>query len=111
MSITLLALQILILPALAAVLLRRRPSAPHAPRLVLLGDQLSRIDVRGQALDEHIRSAFSQMRSDIASEAQRTREASSSDFAALRTEVTRNISELSQLLQTGLSGFRTDNKT
>ncbi len=44
-------------------------------------------------------------------EAQRTREASATDFGALRTEVTRNISELSQILQSGLNGFRADNKT
>ncbi len=50
------------------------------------------------------------MRTEIATEAQRTREASAADFAALRTEVTRNIAELSRLLQTGLNGFRADNK-
>ena len=107
----LLVCQIVTLIAVIVLLLRRQQAAVQDPRLAQLPDQLTRLDARNQALDEHIRNAFSQMRNDIASEAQRTREASDSAFAALRTEVTKNIAELSNLLQTGLSGFRSDNKT
>ena len=111
MLITLIACQIVTLIAVVVLLLRRSQAPDENPRLVQLADQLTRLDVRNQALDEHIRNAFSQMRNDIAAEAQRTREASAGDFGALRTEVTRNIAELSQILQTGLTGFRSDNKT
>jgi DNA recombination protein RmuC len=107
----LLVCQILTLLAVVLLLLRRQQAPAQDPRLAQLPDQLTRLDARNQALDEHIRNAFSQMRNDIAAEAQRTRDASATDFGALRTEVTRNIAELSQLLQSGLNGFRTDNKT
>ncbi|WP_260702827.1 DNA recombination protein RmuC [Edaphobacter flagellatus] len=107
----LLACQILTLIAVV-VLLLRRPQAPmQDPRLAQIPDQLTRLDSRNQALDDNIRNAFGQMRQEIAAEAQRSREASDASFASLRTEVTRNIAELSQLLQTGLTGFRSDNKT
>lgn len=88
----------------------RNAAAPTDPRLAQIPDQLTRLDARNQALDEHIRNAFSQMRTDIAAEAQRTREASAADFGALRGEVTRNIAELGKILQTGLGEFRADNK-
>ncbi len=55
--------------------------------------------------------SLAQMRQEIAAEAQRSREASDTAFRELRGEVTKNIAELSQLLQTGLNGFRSDNKT
>lgn len=106
----LLVCQIVTLIAVVFLLLRRQ-APTQDPRLAQLPDQLTRLDARNQALDEHIRNAFSQMRTDIAAEAQRTREASDSAFSALRGEVTRNIAELSQLLQTGLNDFRSDNKT
>ncbi len=110
MLTALLAIQIVVLIAVVALLLRKQ-QAQSDPRLAQLPDQLTRLDARNQALDEHIRNAFSQMRTDIAAEAQRTREASATDFASLRKEVTSNIAELSQLLQSGLSSFRDDNKT
>ena len=111
MSTPFLILQILTLLAVIFLLLRKQTTPAQDPRLTQIPDQLTRLDIRNQALDENIRTSFAQMRSDIATEAQRTREASAADFAALRTEVTRNISELSQLLQSGLNGFRADNKT
>ena len=95
---------------LILLLLRKPPAAEQGPRLALIPDQLTRLDARSQAADEHMRNAFAQMRSDIATEAQRTREASAADFTTLRSEITRNIADLSQLLQTGLNGFRSDNK-
>ena len=52
-----------------------------------------------------------QMRTDIATEAQRTREASSADFVALRTEITGSIAILGTTLQNGLASFRADNKS
>jgi len=109
MSLVLLLVQIAVLIGVAVLLLRRQ-QAPDA-RLAQLPDQLTRLDARNAALDEHIRAAFAQMRSDIAAEAQRTREASAADFAALRTEVTASIAALGQTLQTGLQDFRGDNKT
>jgi DNA recombination protein RmuC len=113
MATLLLVLQIVTLLAVLFLLLRRQQPAapPQDPRLTQLPDQLTRLEARTQASDEHTRNAFAQMRTDIAAEAQRTREASAADFTALRTEITRNIADLSQLLQTGLGGFRSDNKT
>jgi len=107
----LLACQIVTFLVVLVLLLRRQAPASEDPRIAQLPDQLTRIDARSQALDEHIRASLSQMRNDIASEAQRTREASATDFGALRGEVTRNIAELSKLLQTGLGEFRADNKS
>ncbi|MEG9438627.1 DNA recombination protein RmuC [Edaphobacter sp. HDX4] len=110
MLTALLVAQIITLLAIFWLMLRR-PSAPvQDPRLAQVPDQLTRLDARNQALEEHIHNAFSQMRTDIAAEAQRSREASSADFGALRGEVTRNIAELSKLLQNGLGEFRADNK-
>jgi DNA recombination protein RmuC len=107
----LLACQIVTLIVVVVLLLRRQQTQAQDPRLAQLPDQLTRLDARNQALDEHIRNAFSQMRNEIAAEAQRSREASDTAFRELRGEITKNIAELSNLLQTGLSGFRSDNKT
>jgi len=107
----LLVVQIVTLIVVSVLLLRRTQATTQDPRLAVLPDQLTRLDARNQALDEHIRNAFGQMRNDIAAEAQRTREASATDFGALRTEVTRNIAELGKILQDGLGSFRNDNKT
>lgn len=107
----LIALQILILIAVVVLLMRRQQAPAVDPRMVQIPDQLTRLDARSEALDQGIRQSLSQMRNDIASEAQRTREASAQDFGALRGEVTRNIAELSKLLQTGLGEFRADNKS
>ena len=110
MLMTVVALQILSI-LLAVVLLTRRQAAQTDPRLAQLPDLMTRLDERSRALDEHIRGSLAQMRGDIADEAQRTREGSDAAFGALRREVTGNIAELSQLLQAGLSGFRSDNKS
>jgi len=107
----LLAFQVVTLIAVVFLLLRR-PQAPAAdPRLAQVPDQLTRVDARSEALDQNVRSSLATMRNDIAEEAERTRKASAADFGSLRTEVTRNIAELSKILQDGLSGFRSDNKS
>ena len=109
MLTALLVLEIVVLVLVVVLLLRRQGGTD--PRLAQLPDQITRLDERSRALDEGMQRSFAQMRADIAAEAQRTREASANDFGALRGEVTRNIAELSQLLQTGLNGFRSDNKS
>lgn len=109
MLIALLVVEIVTLLAVVFLLLRRQ-QGPDA-RLGQVPDQLTRLDARNAALDDHIRDAFVQMRDEIATQAQRTREASAADFAALRTEITGSIATLGQTLQTGLAGFRSDNKT
>ncbi|HMF65300.1 MAG TPA: DNA recombination protein RmuC [Edaphobacter sp.] len=110
MPLSLLILQIVTLLAVVFLLLRKQAAPDQDTRLSQLPDQLTRLDVRNQALDEHIRTSFVQMRNDIATEAQRTREASETAFAALRTEVTASISTLGATLNTGLAAFRSDNK-
>jgi DNA recombination protein RmuC len=107
----LLIFQVVTLIVVIVLLLRRTQAPAQDPRLAQLPDQLTRLDARNQALDEHIRNATGQMRSDIATEAQRSREASDTAFRELRGEITKNIAELSNLLQTGLTGFRSDNKS
>jgi DNA recombination protein RmuC len=109
-----LALQIVILAALVFLLVRKSPAPQHDPKLSQLADtlpaQLTRLDARSEALDHHLRSELAQLRTDNAAEARRTRESAATDFASLRSEITSNIAELSNLLNTGLNGFRTDNK-
>lgn len=111
MLIFLLICQIVTLFAVVVLLLRKPQNPAQDQRLAQLPDQITRLDARSEALDRSIRDSMAQMRSEIASEAQRTREASAADFGALRGEVTRNIAELSQILQMGLNGFRADNKS
>jgi DNA recombination protein RmuC len=110
MLVALLALTAACLVCLILLLLRRQQPLQHDPRLAQLPDQFTRLDARSEATNEHLRAAMSQLRTDIAEEAHRSREASAADFTALRTEITRNIADLSQLLHTGLNGFRTDNQ-
>jgi DNA recombination protein RmuC len=112
MSTPLLLLQIITLLAVIFLLLRKQPTPQQQdPRLTQIPDQLTRLDARNEALDTHIRAAFADLRRDLATEAENTRKASAADFTALRTEITRTIADLSQLLQTGLNAFRADNKS
>jgi DNA recombination protein RmuC len=107
-------LQIVILAALIFLLVRKSPASQQDPRIGQLTDalpaQLTRLDARSEALDHHLRSELAQLRTDNAAEAGRTRESAAAAAANLRTEITNNIAELSNLLNTGLNGFRTDNK-
>ncbi|MBS1800173.1 MAG: DNA recombination protein RmuC [Acidobacteria bacterium] len=105
----LIACEIVTLIVVVVLLLRKQQATD--PRLVQLPDHLTRLDARNQASDEHMRQSLSQMRNDIATEAQRSREAGDTAFRELRGEITKNIAELSSLLQTGLGGFRSDNKS
>src|SRR5882757_5614508 len=109
MLTALIVLQILTLLAVIFLLLRRQAAATQDPRAAQIPDQLARLDARSEAFDAHARSAFAQMRDDIAAEAKRTREASATDFGALRTEITGSISTLGNTLHTGLDAFRKDN--
>jgi DNA recombination protein RmuC len=114
-TIILLAALQLVTLVIAFVLLRRTSAPQQDPRLHQLADnlpaQLTRLDARFEALDHHLRSELAQLRADTAAEARRTRESAATDFTNLRTEITANIAELSNLLNTGLNAFRADNKT
>jgi DNA recombination protein RmuC len=109
-----LAAQIVTVFAVIFLLLRKPVPAQQDPRLTQLAEtlptQLTRLDAHFEGLDHHLRNELAQLRSDTAAEARLTRESAANDFINLRTEITNNISELSKLLNTGLNGFRTDNK-
>jgi DNA recombination protein RmuC len=110
MSTLLLILQIVTLIAVVFLLLRKQMAPAQDSRLIQMPDQLTRLDARSQALDDHVHTSFAQMRTDIATEAHRTREASAADFVALRSEITASITTLGGVLNTSLAGFRSDNK-
>jgi DNA recombination protein RmuC len=112
MPTLLLALQTVILLVVLFLLFRKQPTAQQQdPRLLQIPDQLTRLDAHFDALDRHLRGDLAQLRTDLAEEAQRTREASAADFGNLRTEISATIATLGQALQTGLAGFRSDNKS
>jgi DNA recombination protein RmuC len=111
MPLPLLILQIITLLAIIFLLVRKQAAPAQDPRLGQIPDQLTRLDARQQAADEHIRDSFVQMRNEIAAEAQRTREASETAFAALRTEIAASIATLGATLASGLADFRGDNKS
>ena len=107
MLAALLALAAANLICLILLLLRKQQQVPTPDaRLAQLPDQLTRLDARNEALDRHLRSEVAELRTESANEARRTREAGATDFAALRTEITATIAELSGLLQNGLNAFR-----
>ncbi len=112
----LLAVAVASLVCLIVLLLRGRAPAVVAQDLRVgekveaLAGQVGRLDAGFAALDRQLRGELAGIRSEMAEEARRTRGTSGEEFAALRGEVTRNIAELSGLLQVGLGGFRTDNK-
>jgi DNA recombination protein RmuC len=106
----LIVLQVITVIAVIVLLLRRQTAPQQDARLAQLPDQLTRMDARSDAAEQNVQRSLGQMRQEIAEEARRSREASETAFRELRGEVTKNIAELSQLLQTGLNGFRGDNK-
>jgi DNA recombination protein RmuC len=114
MPTLILILQIVTLVAVVFLLMRKSPAPQQDPRLAQLADtlptQLVRLDARSETLDHHLRNELAQLRTDNATEASRTRESAATDFTNLRSEITNNIAELSNLLNTGLNGFRSDNK-
>jgi len=109
-----LAAQIVTVFAVIFLLLRKPVPAQQDSRLTQLAEtlptQLTRLDAHFEGLDHHLRNELAQLRTENAAEARLTRESAANDFINLRTEITNNISELSKLLNTGLNGFRTDNK-
>jgi DNA recombination protein RmuC len=106
MLIALISLQVVILVAVAVVLLRRPAVAQLDPRLAQLPEQMTRLDARA----DHVRDSLAQMRTDIAEEARRTREANGADFGSLRAEVAGSITAIGQTLKVDLSSFREDNR-
>ena len=105
-------LQTVLLLAVLAVLLRARSAPAHAPdaRVDELRDLLTRMDVRSDTLDAHIRSALDGLRRDFANEAQTTREAGAGASRELRTEVLGCVTSLGSGLNLALEGFRADNR-
>ena len=90
MLTAILALQLVLLVALAALFLRKTPAAQADPRLAQLPDQLTRL---------------------VSDEAARGRREASESAGELRKEVIANITTLGSTLKDGLDGFRADNKT
>lgn len=112
MTIALPVLEILLLLAMIALLLRRRESKED-PRIAALTAELpaqfARLETRLAAVDEHLRSNMSQFRGESSAEAQATREAAERSAAALRSEVLGSVQALGETLRAGLDSFRTDN--
>jgi DNA recombination protein RmuC len=107
---------VLLFAILLLLLFRKSPdaSSQEDPRLAQLlsadlPGQLTRMDGRFAALDQHLREDLSHLRSDAATEAGRTREAAEAASTRLRHEVLTNISTLGDTLRTGLDSFRGDN--
>jgi DNA recombination protein RmuC len=116
MTIALAAVELLLLVAVLALLLRRRPASPAAepdPRLATLAAELpthfARLETRLSALDEHLRANIAQLRTESAAEAAATREAAERSAAALRSEVLASVQSLGDALRNGLDSFRADN--
>lgn len=112
MTIALAVLEVLLLVAVIALLLRRRETKED-PRLTALAAELptqfARLEARLAAVDEHIRSNIAQFRADSSAEAQAGREAAERSAAALRSEVLGSVQALGTALREGLDSFRTDN--
>jgi DNA recombination protein RmuC len=100
-------LQSVVLLAVVALWLRKPVAAEPDPRLGDLADKLTRLDARA----DNVRDSLAQMRTDIAEEARRTREANTADFGTLRTEIAANIAAVGQTLKADLNSFREDNKS
>jgi DNA recombination protein RmuC len=104
MIAALLVLQLVVLAALIALLLRKPSTAQEAtdPRLaqLLASDlptQFTRLDARSGALDQHLRSELAQLRSETAAAS-----------TALRAEVLGSISTLGEKIRTTLDDSRAD---
>jgi DNA recombination protein RmuC len=95
-------LQIVVLLAVAALLLRRQSASEPDPRLTQLPEQLTR-------LDGFVRDALAQVRQEIPAEAARSRRESFEAAAELRREVLGSITTLGGTLKAGFDGFRADN--
>ena len=80
------------LVCLILLLFRKQPAAQQDPRFAQIPDQLTRIE-------NQIRSAFTEMRSEL-----------KTDASALRTEITASITTLGTTLKNDLNSFRKDNE-
>ena len=111
MLLTLVILEALVLLALVALLVLRPKASVADARLAQLPEQLTRVDARAEALDQHVRAALAQLRGELAAEAQTTRDGNAVAALALRTEITQTVSTLGAALNSGLDSFRADNRT
>lgn len=102
MLLVLLALQIVLILAVVALLLKKTPAPAQDPRQLQIPDQLTRLESQFDRQLTHIRG-------DLAAEAATTRTANEHAAAALRAEVLSTISTLTQTLTHGLETFRADN--
>src|SRR5579875_1103644 len=78
MMIVLAALELVLLCAVVALLLRRRAPAEDSRTAGLVAElpaQFARLDARLAAVDEHLRSSIAQLRAETSTEAQSGREA------------------------------------
>ena len=111
MLVAVIALQIIVILAVAALLLRKSPAAPSPdPRHAHLPDQITRLDARSETLERHLREGIAQLRAEAAADAEASRKASNDAAAGLRTEVLHTVQSLGAALNTGLETFRADNK-
>ncbi len=100
MPTALLALNIIILLAILALFLRK-PASPQSssnPRIDALPDQLTRIDARSEALDQHVRAAFDAMRRDLAEQSDRARKDYAESTAQLRADVQKQLDSITSRL-------------
>ena len=104
-------LQIVVLAAILALLLRRQatPAAAPDPRQAQLPEQITHLHARHEALDTNLRAGLSELRTTSGTEALTTRESNARAFLELRTEVAGSIATLTQALQSNLNRFREDN--
>ena len=109
MLLVVLAVQVLMLIAVAVLLVRRPAASVPDSRLAALPDQLTTIQARHDALDTNLRAGLSELRRDTSLEASINRESSQQAFGALRTELQASISNLGETIIRGFDGFRTDN--
>ncbi len=103
MLIAILIVQVLLLLAMVALLLRRQATGEVDPRLPQLPDQFTR-------LDAYVRDALAEVRKEIPNEAARGRSESAASAGELRREVLGSITTLGGTLKDGFDGFRADNK-
>lgn len=109
MLVVVIALQIVLLCAVLALLLRKPPLPLQDPCQAQIPDQISRLDIRSETLDRHTRESLEHIRKDVAAEAETTRQANGAAALALRTEVLHTVQNLGNTLNTGLETFRNDN--
>lgn len=101
---------LLILVAVVSLFFREPETPVTDSRLLQLPDQLTRVDARADALDRHLRESLEALRRETNVNSRAAREAAAEDFSKLRTEIQTSIATLGNTLQSGLTGFRDDNK-